>query len=40
MIIHISRMIFIGIFSFTALSLLAYQGIEIVHSFYNLFHKK
>ncbi|SDN93985.1 hypothetical protein SAMN05421677_1028 [Halobacillus aidingensis] len=34
------RMIMIGMFSLTALSLLSYQGTEIYHAFLEFFNKK
>ncbi|WP_268911895.1 hypothetical protein [Aquibacillus kalidii] len=40
MFIHFARFIFIGIFSLSAISLLAYQGIEIAHSIADLFGKR
>lgn len=34
------RLIFIGLFSFTAVTFLSYQGIEIFQAFVDLFHQK
>lgn len=34
------RMIMIGMFSLTALSLFSFQGVEIYYAFLDFFHKK
>jgi hypothetical protein len=40
MLMHITRFILMGIFSLSAISLLTYQGIEIVHSISDLLNRK